>query len=81
MIAVKVLGIGKRTTAKDAKGKEYEFVPLSIAYKDDSMSAGYRADTIAVNPGKIPAELTVGEKISMDLYRFRGKMRIRSIGE
>lgn len=80
MTAVKVLGIGRRTTAKDPKGKEYEFVPLAIAYKDESM-AGYRADTIAVNPGKIPAELTVGEKISMELYRFRGKLRIRSIGE
>ena len=79
-ISVKVLGIGKRTTVKDKNGKEYDFVPIAIAFRDETI-VGFRADTINVKPEKVPAEVTVGEKIDMDLYRSRGKMRIKSIGE
>lgn len=80
IVSVKVVGLGRIQSFKDSNGKDVEFVPVAICYKDDSMSAGFRAETIAVTPGKIPAELTVGEKISMELYRYKGRTRIRSIG-
>lgn len=79
-VSVKVVGLGHRQTFKDSNGKDVEFVPVAICYKDETIPAGFRAETIAVNPGKIPAELTVGEKISMELYRYKGRTRIRSIG-
>ena len=76
---VQVLGIGKRTTVKDKKGNEYEFVPVAVAYKDESI-VGYRADTINVRPDKLTADLTVGEKIAMEMYRYKGRLHIKSIG-
>lgn len=77
--SVKVLGLGKRNTAKDRKGKEFEFVPVCIAYKSDEI-AGYTCATVCVRPDKVPPTLTVGETIDMELSRFRGKLKIVSIG-
>lgn len=76
---VKVIGLGKRMTAKDKKGNDFEFVPVSIAFRSENV-AGFHAETINVSPSKIPPTLTVGEEIPMELSRFRGRMRIRSIG-
>lgn len=77
--SVKVLGLGKRTTVEGKKGN-YDFVPVSIAYRDENFTAGVRADTVCVSPEKIPVTLTVGEVVEMDLSRFRGKLKIVSIG-
>lgn len=77
--SVKVIGLGKRNTATDKKGNSYEFVPVCIAYKADDI-AGYACSTVCVRPEKIPATLTVGETIDMELSRFRGKLKIVSIG-
>lgn len=76
---VKVLGIGNKVSFTGKDNAQIEAVPISVCFKDDSIPAGFRADTVYVRADKVPATLTVGEDIKMEITRYRGKTRIKAI--
>lgn len=76
---VRVIGIGNKVSFAGKDNAQVEAVPVSICFKDDSIPVGLRADTVFVRADKVPATLTVGEDIKMEIARFRGKTRIKAI--
>lgn len=59
---IKVVGIGQRISGTSKKtNKDYDFTPISIIFPD-GRTAGYRAETVNVNAGELPAGLAVNSE-------------------
>lgn len=59
---IKVVGIGSRLSGTSKKtNANYDFTPISIIFPDGK-TAGYRAETVNVNTGELPANLAVNSE-------------------